>query len=579
MYFKRITRILVLTILLFTAGLTFAGEVVYVVNSYIHNSPIPDWATVAKLRGSDLALLDSAVVGGGAHSVAVSHGGRRIWVTCPRANNVTVLNGFTFETLRIIDFGDTEHRPFGIAVNPDGSRVYVTFKSLGTVGVFDAERFTLLSSFPAGVDPFFIVFHPDGSRAYVVNIVSSRVVVIRTADYTEAATIPLGGDSLQDAVISPDGSRLYVCNAALNQVEVIQTSDNSVLRPPIRTGHILPRSIGISPDGAYLFVGHRNPPGEMGTPVMMVRLSDNTVVSSVELPHNVRRLAVRAAGSRIFATEHDFDECYAIDVRDESLGIAASRNLNTVPDFLASPVGVATETFTIELAPEPLPEPFLRESLFLIDCGPCPECFERPCDPRLNVDLGHFLIWDPFKGIAESFSRSALNLKTEDGPLKAAAPLKGWGGEAVMFAASVPGADSKIADTGALLFFNGAGKLLGRVDGKIAGEQLGLDMDVYDDEVAVVSTERLIHFKSGKVTSAMPLEKSLLAQRGIHVAFTTDMDGDQRPEIILSAPFAAVGKYEGAGKIQVIGSKSRQVIRTFYGKASGRRLGELLQPL
>ena len=238
-----------------------------------------------------------------------------------------------------------------------------------------------------------------------------------------------------------------------------------------------------------------------------------------------------------------------------------------------SPCSVCTMAAPI---PEPPPE-LPRESLFLIDCGPCPACFEKACDPRVNLDLDKFLIWDPIGEIAGSFSRSGIGLKTGDGPLKAAAPLKGW--KDPMFIASAPYADSKEADVGAVLFFNKSGVTIFRVDGKVLGERLGIDMDVRGDEAVVVSSQRLMRIKQGKITFEISIEKNLFANRGVHVAFTEDVDGDKRPEILLGTPFAAVGKIKEAGQIQIIGSKSGKVIDVLYGRTNGQRLGGILQSI
>jgi YVTN family beta-propeller protein len=322
-------------------GVSFADEteeVVYVVNSNVHAPVIPDWAWVTMLRGSDLVILNTVIVGEGAHSVAITPDNKQIWVTCVRANNIAVIDAATLEILDIIDLGVTVHRPFGIAITPDGSRAYVTFEALGTVGIFDTEtRAHLFPDIIVGGDPTYVVFTPDGSKAYVVNMQNPQVTAIRTSDNTVVATIPLGGHALQQAVVSPDGSLLYVCNMDLNQIEVIRTSDDTLLAP-IFTITATPRGLGISPDGNYLFIGHR-----LGEPsiVNMFRLADNTIVSSAYVPSNPRRIAVRPDGSRIFVSEHDFDECYAYDVCGENLVLAEVADLNTEGDFHASPVGLA----------------------------------------------------------------------------------------------------------------------------------------------------------------------------------------------------------------------------------------------
>jgi hypothetical protein len=219
------------------------------------------------------------------------------------------------------------------------------------------------------------------------------------------------------------------------------------------------------------------------------------------------------------------------------------------------------------------------QALFLIDCGPCPMCFARPCDPRVNLGYDQFLIWDPRLDIAESFSRSMLKLRPEDGPLMAAAPVLDQKGQFI-FVAAAPYADSiKAADTGALLFFSSSGEIVGRLDGEMPGERLGLEMDVRGDEVVAISTQGMMRLKGGDPIYKMAFkQEDLHADRRAHVAFTDDIDGDKRPEILLGTPYATVGKYQEAGQIQVIGSKSGEIIDVLYGGASGQHLGEILYP-
>lgn len=101
-------------------------------------------------------------------------------------------------------------------------------------------------------------------------------------------------------------------------------------------------------------------------------------------------------------------------------------------------------------------------------------------------------------------------------------------------------------------------------------------MDVRDDEVVVVSTKRLMRLKSGEITYEMSLGEELFANRGIHAAFTGDMDGDKRPEILIGAPHAVV-KCKETGLILVIGSKDKKIINSFYGRTSGLHLGDVLK--
>lgn len=324
-------------LLFFVTSPIFASDVVYVVNSYVHNSPLPDWSTVDMLDGDDLSIMDTVSVGAGAHSVAVSPNGREIWVTCTRDNTISVIDAYNLDILRNIDLGDVDYRPMGIAFTPDGNHVYVTFESMGRVGVFVADTYELLSTIFVGDDPGYVLFTPDGRKAYVVNVQNPQVTVIRTSDSSVIATLDFGGVALQDAIVSPRGDRVYVSNMDQNQIEVIRTSDDTILAP-IHTTQIHPRGISISSDGNYLFVGHYL--GYDST-VNMLRLSDNRVVFSAEIPSNPRRIVLGSEGDRIYVSEHNGDECYAFNVAGESLTFASVVDLNTVSGFNASPVGLA----------------------------------------------------------------------------------------------------------------------------------------------------------------------------------------------------------------------------------------------
>jgi len=326
-------------------------EVVYVANSYVHGVD-PNWGTVSMLRGSNLGILETVTIGDNPHTVAVTPDRTRVWVTCVTGNNMTILDATTLEILRIIDLGVILLRPVGIAFTPDGSRAYVTFAGVGLVAIYDTETYArLLPDIVVGGDPTYIVFTPDGSKAYVVIEQAAQAVAIQTSDNTVVATLPFGGHALQDAVVSPDGSMVYVSNMELNQIEVIRTSDDTALAP-IPTITANPRGLGISPDGAYFFIGHY-----LGVPsvVNMFRLSDNTIVSSVSIPSNPRRIVVRPDGSRIFVSEHNNDECYAYDVDGENLTFAAVADLNTVPGYQASPVGLAIGEIPRPPAAGPVP--------------------------------------------------------------------------------------------------------------------------------------------------------------------------------------------------------------------------------
>jgi YVTN family beta-propeller protein len=81
--------------------------------------------------------------------------------------------------------------PFGVAVTPDGSKVYVANLS-NTVSVISTATNVVSATISVGDGPVGVAFTPDGSRAYVANQFDHTVAVIATASNTVVATIKAG---------------------------------------------------------------------------------------------------------------------------------------------------------------------------------------------------------------------------------------------------------------------------------------------------------------------------------------------------------------------------------------------------
>ena len=118
--------------------------------------------------------------------------------------------------------------PEGVAVSPDGSKVYVTNLNSNTVSVIDTATDTVNATIPVGLAPFGVAVSPDGSKVYVTHNESSTISVIDTATNTVSATITVGPNPLGVAV-TPDGSKVYVANESANTVSVIDTATNTVI--------------------------------------------------------------------------------------------------------------------------------------------------------------------------------------------------------------------------------------------------------------------------------------------------------------------------------------------------------------
>src|SRR5262245_46162436 len=118
-----------------------------------------------KLRTSALvAIAAFAVVGtlGSAHSLA-----QNAYVTMG-SDRVAVISTLNNSATTTIPLG--QHGPWGVAVSPDGSKVYVTSPYPdNTVLVIATANNAVIATIPVGDYPIGVAVTPDGSNVYVAN--------------------------------------------------------------------------------------------------------------------------------------------------------------------------------------------------------------------------------------------------------------------------------------------------------------------------------------------------------------------------------------------------------------------------
>jgi len=153
--------------------------------------------------------------------------------------------------------------PAGLALSPDGSRLYVAENLAGTLAVLDATDGRVLQRLPVGRFPYAVAVAADGT-----------VWVSAWAEDTVAAFSPdtAGGNPLKASgrvevgrhpsalLLNPDGTRLYVASASTDRVAVVDTHARravATLQDPPPSGPAegsTPNALALSPDGKSLFV-------------------------------------------------------------------------------------------------------------------------------------------------------------------------------------------------------------------------------------------------------------------------------------------------------------------------------------
>ncbi|MFI6098357.1 YncE family protein [Lentzea sp. NPDC051213] len=199
-------------------------------------------------NGSVLAHADTA---GRATGVAVSPDGQRVYVINGWTGVITEVDPFTGAVLnRLFTQVQLSHA----AMRPDGQRLYVS--ASGSVAVVDPHNFRLVAAVKVPGQPQGLAVHPNNQVLYVANAQDGTVGVVDTATAFQTSTVQVGGLP-QYLAISPDGKRLYVSSMRLGEktpgtLSVIDTTTNRVVGT-MSVGRGA-GSVAVTPDGATVYL-------------------------------------------------------------------------------------------------------------------------------------------------------------------------------------------------------------------------------------------------------------------------------------------------------------------------------------
>jgi YVTN family beta-propeller protein len=190
--------------------------------------------------------------------------GKTLYVSAHTAKQVLVFDVAAGRVAKSIPLPD---RPGGLALAPDGKRLYVAGASpAGRVHVIDTGTLAPAGTLPAGHTPCALAASPDGARLYVCNRFDHDVSVVDLASGKATARIAVLREPVA-AALTPDGRRLLVANhlpagpangeVTAAAVSVIDTGTGAVAATvALPNGSTGMRGLCLSPDGQFAYVTH-----------------------------------------------------------------------------------------------------------------------------------------------------------------------------------------------------------------------------------------------------------------------------------------------------------------------------------
>ena len=205
---------------------------------------------------------------------------------------------------------------------------YIT-QSDSTVAVVDLATNAVVGTVPVQSNPFGVAVHPTGSHVYVANADSDSVSIIKVADGT-SMVVPVGA-SPAGLAVHPDGTRLYVANEISDTVSVIDTATGMVIGQPLNVGDG-PRGVAVNPTGTRVFVAN-NVSGDLS-------VIDTATLEVVNVPVGQRLVGVAAhpSAARVYVTDVMSNTVVVVNLAQN----VAQSTISTIPlSDMVRPLGIA----------------------------------------------------------------------------------------------------------------------------------------------------------------------------------------------------------------------------------------------
>ena len=211
-----------------TIGLGYGGPMGIAINPQGTYAYVPSWnyseINVISLSNNAIYTYIGVSYTTGT-KIVIDSSGTYGYVLAQSYNIVMIFNASSFSNYTNVSVGSV---PGAIALNPQGSQVWVSNESSNTVSVINTASPTsgVIATISGFSEPYGISFSPNGATAYVADASSYGLSVVNTSNYTISSTASVGGFAWFPATVD-GGAFVFVINNSTYSVMPYNTATGS----------------------------------------------------------------------------------------------------------------------------------------------------------------------------------------------------------------------------------------------------------------------------------------------------------------------------------------------------------------